>query len=171
MKKWIALLLSVVLLLSLVGCGSHADAYLDLDKSLRDTNYTTEVTVGGSSLDSAIQQLGLSDVKAAASISFMKNVDNVNTSGFAYVFSFADKETATAAFAAILKMYLSSGVAFQTVESENGNKAIYQDGTRAMNILTQSGHTVIYSSEYWKSVPKNDIYDAGLGKILEDLGY
>ena len=74
-------------------------------------------------------------------------------------------------FAAALKMYLSMGLAFKTVDSDNGKKAIFQGGEKAMTILTQAGNTVIYTTEYWETTPKSGIYEDGLGEIIENLGY
>ena len=169
MKKLIALVLAVVLVMSLTACSS-AKIYLSLDKTLRNKNYTTQVNVDGSAMDAATKDMGLKDVKSAVSISFKNEEKNTRSNGFVYVFAFKNKNAAVTAFADILKMYLSMGVPFKTVEDANGKKAIYQDG-KAITILAQAGDTVVYSSEYWTSTPKNGIYEDGLGKILEDMGF
>ena len=170
MKKLIALVLAVALVMSLVAC-SDAKVYLSLDKVLRNKNYTTQVNIDGSAMEDATKDMGLKNVKSAVSISFAKDEKNAKSSGFVYVFTFKNKNDAVSAFADTLKMYLSSGAPFETVESANGKKAIYQAGNKAINILAQAGDTVVYSSEYWTTTPKNGIYNDGLGKILEDLGY
>ena len=171
MKKWVALILSIALVLSLAACSNHHDAYLALNQALKDKNYTTELTVGGSANESVVQQLGFSDVKAVASISFLKSTSKEKCNGFAYVFSFKNETEAVSGFAAALKMYLAMGLAFKTVDSDNGKKAIFQGGEKAMTFLTQAGNTVIYTTEHWETTPKGGVYEAGLGKILEDLGY
>ena len=170
MKKLIALILSVVLVMSLTAC-SGAKTYLSLDKALRNKNYTTQVNVDGSAMESATKDMKLQNVKSAVSISFANEEKNSKSSGFVFVFTFKNKNDAVTAFADALKMYLSMGAPFKTVESANGKKAIYQDGNTAITILAQAGNTVVYSSEYWTSTPKNGIYNDGLGKILEDLGF
>ena len=43
MKKWVALILSVALVLSLAACSNHHDAYLALNQALKDKNYTAEL--------------------------------------------------------------------------------------------------------------------------------
>ena len=171
MKKWIAMILAVALVLSLVACTNYHDAYLALDKALKDKQYTTKLTVGGSANESIVQQLGLPDVKAVASISFAKDASKEKCNGFAYVFSFKNETEAVSGFAAALKMYLSMGLAFKTVDSDNGKKAIFQGGEKAMTILTQAGNTVIYTTEYWETMPQSDVYEDGLGGIIEKLGY
>ena len=171
MKKWIAMILAAALVLSLVACTNYHDAYLALDQALKDKQYTTRLTVGGSANESVVQQLGLSDVKAVASISFAKDASKEKCNGFVHVFSFKNEIDAVSGFATALKMYLAMGLAFKTVDSDNGKKAVFQDGTKAMTILAQAGNTVIYTTEYWEVAPQDGVYEAGLGGIMENLGY
>ena len=87
MKKLIALILSVVLVMSLTAC-SGAKTYLSLDKALRNKNYTTQVNVDGSAMESATKDMKLQNVKSAVSISFANEEKNSKSSGFVFVFTF-----------------------------------------------------------------------------------
>ena len=171
MKKWTALVLSFVLVLSMAACSSRDKAYYALDEALAEKQYSTKVTIGGNDMESIVKELNLTNVKTAASISFKKDADKAKTSGFANIYIFKNEADAVTGFANILKVYLSAGLSFNTMESDNGKKAVYQDGNTALIILTQAGDTVIYSTEYWETAPKDGVYEAGLGKILEKIGY
>ena len=175
MKKGIVFILIIALALGMAACGSgnrgKTISHLDLNVALQEAQYATRLVVGGSALEATMQELELYDVNMAATVSFMKETDDLSASGFAYVFSFADESAAVSAFATLLKMCVESGISIQTVESKNGRKAVYQAGNTAATILSQAENTIVYATEHSETDIKNGIYKAGIGKILENLGY
>ena len=186
MKKWIAIIVALLLLVGMSACGD--DGVNDKENG-NNSGHAASKAISANDLLNALKKAGYSaakngnvtaedmeicDTTAFSAIDFYKESGNTQEMGTVYFFQFADEETAVSNYNVLLQLVREDGLPFQNINGTNGLKAVYVDDEDpeygCKYIISQVENTMIYAMESW-DIDGSGSYDDGLAEILNHLCY